>query len=310
MDSRIKPVIIVFIVLFVIIVASQIFKALDIKPLAGVLGSSAKHSFNFGTVPDDIDPKLAEIVEGILKDEPGDYAVVIKDLSVDGKKDYYHNDNVIYPAGSLYKLFLLAAAMRAVEQGSLTPETVISAKQSHLEEELGFVDFGYEKAKKEEVLEYTLAEILQRIATISDNYASLMLAEKLGWDAVQAEAKILGAKATIIKSPISTTPEDIANYFEKLYTKQVVSTASSDKIIELLLKSKLNDRIPTGLPEGIKVAHKTGELSRIRHDAGIVYLENNPYIIVLMSKGLPFEDDGVEVLGDISKRVYEYYNHK
>src|SRR5262249_24773714 len=140
-----------------------------------------------------------------------------------------------------------------------------------------------------------------------DNYAAIMLAEKVGWDQVQAEADDIGASNTTIKAPISTTAGDMALYFQDLYQGQIVSASDSGQIIDLLATDQINDRIPDQLPSGLKIAHKTGELDGVRNDAGIVFLDGNPYLIVLMSENVPYEDDDVQLLSNISKDVYDYF---
>ncbi len=61
---------------------------------------------------------------------------------------------------------------------------------------------------------------------------------------------------------------------EKIYLGKAVSQGASIEMKNLLLAQAVDDRIPKYLPENIKVAHKTGELDTLRHDAGIVYGEN------------------------------------
>lgn len=300
----------------------------DKKPLVGDINLSKNWSFNYQN------SELNSIVKKELENQDGDYAIYIEDLSSTKEQPVSINSTQLFPAGSLYKLFLMAAALEEEEKGNLKDDDVISSDIAHLKEVLGSQEFGYEDYDDSDQLKYSVGEILQRVATISDNYASIMLAEKISWDKVRAQAGKLGARSTIIKAPISTTADDIGLFFKKLYLKQVVSENVSDKIINLLSKSRLNDRIPEKLPEGLKIVHKTGELPRVRHDAGIVYLEDKKteeksqgdqeteeqkdigtdvseeakaYVIVVMSKDLTGEDDGVAVLANISKVVYDYY---
>lgn len=266
-------------------------------------------------IPQEQSP-LDKIVKQNLKEKKGSFAVVVESLP--GGEGYQYNGVELFPAASLYKLILLAAVMKEVEDRQMNLDDTVSSTKTHLVDVLGEVDFGYEEAP--ERIGYTVQEALERVGRISDNFAAIMLAEKLR--AVRASqddsdkllikmARDLGMTNTSFESdPIATTAEDIAIYFKALYNGQVVSKTASDKIIELLSLSKLNNRIPAKLPEGVKVVHKTGELGRVRHDAGIVYLEGNPYLIVLLSKDLKYEDDGVETLAQISKDVYEYFKGK
>src|SRR5690242_18950069 len=107
---------------------------------------------------------------------------------------------------------------------------------------------------------------MDRIARISDNYAAIMLAEKVGWDSVQAVADEIGAVRTTIKTPISTSADDAAILLEKIYIGQMVSFEASEQIIDLLTKAQANNRLPAKLPQGLNIAHKTGELSQVRND--------------------------------------------
>jgi beta-lactamase class A len=186
-------------------------------------------------------------------------------------------------------------------------ETQISAKLSHLDGILGGRDFGYEEFDADETIGHTVREALARVAAFSDNYAAILLAEKVGWDSIQQMADGVGATKTSIKNPIITSAEDVGLILEKLYKGEVVSLESSEQILDLLSKSQMNNRIPAKLPQDIRIAHKTGELSGVRNDAGIVFLDGNPYVIVEMSQNLTGEDEGVENLAEISKIVYDYY---
>jgi len=253
------------------------------------------------------DSDLQNKIENFLEEKDGDYAVFVKDLLPEGKRNVYINSDQPYEAASLYKLFLMAAAFESVNDGEMTLETEISAKLSHLEDVLGSVDYGYQHLSSDEVATYTVLECLDRIARISDNYAAIMLAEKVGWDAIQAAADEIGASNTTIKTPISTSAEDVGLLLEHIYKGEVGSFESSEQIIDLLTKAQINNRIPAKLPQDLRIAHKTGELSRVRNDAGIVFLDGNPYLIVMMSKNLKGEDEAIENLAQVSKIVYDYY---
>lgn len=254
-----------------------------------------------------VDNKLQSKVEAYLADKDGEYAIYVMDLKPEGKRNICIRCSEPFEAASLYKLFLMDAVYQAVYGGKLTMDSEISAKMSHLKEVYGDVDFGYEDFSDDEIIVYTVGEALERVASISDNFAAIMLAEKIGWGTIQNAADEIGATQTSIKSPITTSARDIGTLFEKLYKGEIVSLESSEKILDTLTKSKLNNRIPALLPEDIKIAHKTGELAGVRNDAGVVFLNANPYVIVIMSKDLRGEDDGVENLAQISKIIYDYY---
>lgn len=278
--------------------------------LAKIELGEAQHSFRkiLGEKKTNIeDPGLTAKITDFLKEKDGEYAIYVYDLTPGGKRNVAINSDKSLEAASLYKVFLMGAVFNAVTNGTITLDTEISAKLSHLEEVFGSVDFGYQDLSSDEVATYTVRESLQRVAEISDNYAAIMLAEKIGWKSVQSFADEVGATQTVISSPILTSAEDIGLFFKKLYLGESLPFEAGEEILNMLSKSKLNNRIPAKLPDNLKIAHKTGELAGVRNDAGIVFLESNPYIIVMMSQNLKGEDNGVENLAEISRIVYEYY---
>nr|MBA3239796.1 serine hydrolase [Acidobacteriota bacterium] len=62
-----------------------------------------------------------------------------------------------------------------------------------------------------------------------------------------------------------------------------------------------------GLPAGLRVAHKTGSITKINHDAGIVYVpgRKKPYVLVVLTRGLTEEKRAHRLIADISRAIYE-----
>jgi len=87
----------------------------------------------------------------------------------------------------------------------------------------------------------------------------------------------------------------------------VVSKEASESMIEVLKRQHYNDVIPALLPDHVVIAHKTGSISHVHHDSGIVYLpDGRKYVLVLLSKDLVDFDDGTRLLQNISKMIYDY----
>lgn len=251
------------------------------------------------------DSALAALIQPLIPTDNGDYAIVIRSLA-DDQHNYFYQSNRTFPSASLYKLFLLSSAYRQITDGKLALDSTVSGNTDDLITRLGGVENGYQDVSGS--ISDTVEDCLDRIARLSDNYCALMVADKIGWDTIQQEAGILGASHTSIKSPITTSPEDISSYFNQLYHGQIVDATASAKIVDLLATNFNNNRIPALLPEKLKIAHKTGELGGVRHDAGIVYLPGHPYLIVMMSENLNYEDDAADSMAQISKTVYDYFS--
>jgi beta-lactamase class A len=109
----------------------------------------------------------------------------------------------------------------------------------------------------------------------------------------------------------TTSAQSLMVIYEKLAKGEVVSPGASAAMIEILKRQNYQDVIPALLPTGVTVAHKTGSISGVVHDSGIVLLpDGRRYVLVLLSKELPDLDEGTRLLQNISKMIYDYMIQK
>jgi beta-lactamase class A len=106
----------------------------------------------------------------------------------------------------------------------------------------------------------------------------------------------------------TTTAYDQMLIFSKMAEGLTVNKSSSDAMINILLDQKFNDKIPSKLPKKVKVAHKTGWITGVNHDAGIVILpDGRKYVLVLLSKELENDKAAVKSMAKVSKMIYDYF---
>jgi beta-lactamase class A len=92
-----------------------------------------------------------------------------------------------------------------------------------------------------------------------------------------------------------------------IQTGAAASGASTDSMRAILLRQEFNDEIPAGLPPGTPVAHKTGQITGHLHDAAIVYPKQRPpYVLVVLTRGIPDEKVARSLIADISRLVYDH----
>jgi beta-lactamase class A len=105
----------------------------------------------------------------------------------------------------------------------------------------------------------------------------------------------------------TTTAYDLLIIFEALAKGKVVSSGASQQMIDILLHQQFNTVIPARLPASVRVAHKTGNITGVLHDSGIVFLpDGHTYILVLLSKNIESEETATSLLAEISERIYKY----
>ena len=249
------------------------------------------------------DSKLSEVIEPILKEEQGEYAVVIENLTTG--ETFELNSDREFLAASLYKLWVMAAVFEKMEQGTLDKDDVMAEEVAKLNEQF---DIATESAELTEgSFSMSVTEALNKMITVSHNYAALLLSRAVRLSSVASFMDKHGYDNSSLNPP-TTTAADIAIFYKDLYERKLVSPEASIEMMELLKKQEWNDRIPKYLPAEIVSAHKTGELDQAKHDAGIVFTENGNYIIVLMSE-TNSQANAAEVEARISEAVYNYFNN-
>lgn len=84
-----------------------------------------------------------------------------------------------------------------------------------------------------------------------------------------------------------TTPTDLGQLLAKLYFGELLTPDSNEAMLDALKNTQFNSRIPAGLEHAVPVAHKTGTSpeERIYNDAALVLLPENPFVLVILSRG-------------------------
>jgi beta-lactamase class A len=106
----------------------------------------------------------------------------------------------------------------------------------------------------------------------------------------------------------TTTAYDLMLLFERLGQRSAVSPEADEAMINILLDQKFNDAIPALLPEGVKVAHKTGWITRVRHDSGLVILpDGRQYALVILTKDWESDEANTLIMAQLSRKIYDYF---
>ena len=165
--------------------------------------------------------------------------------------------------------------------------------------------------------EVALEELVQRMIDRSSNLATNLVIELIGAPRVMTLMKEIGAgkiqvlrgveddKAYEAGMNNTTTAYDLMLIFRALGESRVISPDASAKMIEILAAQEHNDGIPAGLPPGTRVAHKTGTITRIAHDSGLVIRpDGSSYVLVVLTRGFPKSSEAEKVIAAISRAAW------
>jgi len=267
----------------------------------------------FGTIKTDLIKlpmrvDLGTVVEKTLEGSKGEYSIVVKNLKTG--QAYSLNEHREFDAASLYKLWIMAEAYNQVQDGRLKENEVLSGDIEALNEK--FKIASEEAELTQGPVSFTVTSALRQMITISHNYAAFLLTEKIKLSSVREFLESNGFSQSSVGTDGATpktTAFDIALFFEKLYKGELADKKNTDKMLNLLKSQQLNNKLPKYLPEGTVVAHKTGEIGFLSHDAGIVYSQKGDYIIVVSSK-TDYPPGAKERIAKISQAVYSYFQNK
>jgi beta-lactamase class A len=160
--------------------------------------------------------------------------------------------------------------------------------------------------------------LLRLMITRSSNFATNTLISLVGADAVTRTMRSFGASRIQVLRGVedgkafdkgmnnTTTPRDLAIILAAIEEGRAASPEATREMREILLAQEFNEKIPAGLPEGTRVAHKTGEITAHSHDAAIVYpLGRKPYVLVVLTRGIQDGAKSSKLIADISLIIYE-----
>jgi len=162
-------------------------------------------------------------------------------------------------------------------------------------------------------------ELVERMITRSSNLATNTVIALVDAKRVTKTLRSLGARQMTVLRGVedgkayqkglnnTATARDLATLMTAIEQGKAASPASTQAMRSILLAQELNLEIPAGLPPGTPVAHKTGQISGVLHDAAIVYPSGRPpYVLVVLTSGIPDEKVARSLIADLSRQVHAH----
>ena len=234
-----------------------------------------------------------------------------------------HLADVRMHAASTMKIPVLIELVRRIDQGALRWDDSLLVRnrfRSIVDGSPYSLDAGDDsdstlyRREGQRVSVHRLAELMIQW---SSNLATDLLIDRLDPVRVNATAHALGADSIEVRRGVedgkayaaglnnTTTARDLAVLLGAIVSGRAASPAATDSMVQLLLGQEFNAGIPAGLPAGVRVAHKTGDITGIHHDAAIVFPPSNrPFVLVVMTRGYPDGPTAEHVMAEVARRVY------
>jgi beta-lactamase class A len=161
----------------------------------------------------------------------------------------------------------------------------------------------------------SLRQLCEQMITVSSNFAANLLIERLGVENIRRTVTRLGADGMQVLRGVednkafdrgmnnTTTARGLLVLMEKIATGHAVNPSADAEMAAILKRQHFNDGIPAGLPAGTVVGHKTGSITKIHHDAGIVY-GPKPYVLVVLVRGIQDQKVSAALIASISREVW------
>ncbi len=263
-------------------------------------------------------------IENQISNIDGDVAVAFLDLS-DEKKNVFINVDEQFHAASTMKVPVMIELYKQQSEGKINLNDSILLKnefKSIVDGSLYKMDIGEDS---DDVIYSKIGsmqkmyDLMYGMIILSSNLATNVLIEVVDAKKTTATMRSLGADKIEVLRGVedikayekglsnSTTANDLLVIMKAIANGTAGTKEDCKAMLTILKDQKWNDMIPKYLPENIEVAHKTGSITGVHHDAAIVYLPNGKsYVLVLLSKNLKDFDKGTDQLAKISKSVYDF----
>jgi beta-lactamase class A len=258
-----------------------------------------------------------------IKNQPCTVAVVFKNLQSGEKVSI--NDKTQMHAASTMKVGVMIEVYRQADQGrfrmsdsievynrfrSIVDQSPFSLPIPDAEGDPVFRSLGKKMTRR---------DLVYYMITWSSNLATNILIDQVDARAVQKTVRALGAKKMLVRRGVEDSlafakglnneicGRDLLILLEAIANDKAASAPACADMITIMLDQHFRNAIPARLPAEVRVAHKTGSITAIHHDAALIFLpDGRRYILVVLTKGMTDQKKSSRLISEISRRVYDF----
>jgi beta-lactamase class A len=242
-------------------------------------------------------------LQAYISEQPGDWSYYLIDLTT--AQTIGQGAQVMHPAASTIKLPLALYIYDEVVQG-----------RASLDEKLTYLESDWEDGAGSLLWELTpgdtmtVGELVEIMVRQSDNVAKNMLMRRFNRDGLFAWIRAQGGEVELRDDGdgglIYTNAETLASMMRLLYQNQAFRNGSlRETLLTYLESTDFADRSEAGVPDGVRVAHKIGNLPDVVNDVGLILAPHGPYILVALSEGVS-DEGGADTIAALTQMSYQY----
>jgi len=244
------------------------------------------------------DPVLASRLDQALSGVDGRVGVAVKDLG--SGRGAVLNGNLELQSASLYKLPVLYTVFDV----GLKMSEELTISDEALSYDTGTMELGAGET-------LSIAELLERMVTLSDNTSAVMLGSRLGAGNVDASITALGMTTTHYSlDRMTSSALDMLHLTEQIADGKAVSPPASADMLHLLLRQRVNDRLPRLLSDDVQVAHKTGNLPGVVNDVGVLYGPHSTVAVAALVSDTTDETAAATAIAQIGLAASSYFEQQ
>lgn len=221
----------------------------------------------------------------------------------------------VFPTASLFKVPILVELLRQNSLGMIDMNTPVLLQQKYWADGSGVLQAQIGKS-------FTVQELVDKMIGVSDNTAALALLDLVGTDNVNLTLQANGFEVTRLRNgwpkrdwggkpgENTTTPREMGALLEKIASGKILDERASQEAVKILSQKQQASWLDVRLPGAVQVAHKTGELMGVRHDAGIVYGPGGPFVVVVMTEGISEYGKAADSISTIARSTFDFFQSK
>jgi beta-lactamase class A len=238
-------------------------------------------------------------LQAYLSAQGGQYGVYMQEL--DSGRELGYGDSNLLEAASVIKVPVAVYVYRQAEAGKFDLDDQIALQSSDFMGGTGTLNGSAQAGDK-----YSYRDLVSRMIRLSDNTAWKALLRTMTRDAVNAYTDTIGAP-DCDQWTNNCNARQIGQVLAALARGRLLNADDTQELLGFLESTVFNDRINYYL-KGATIAHKVGMDGGVINDAGIVYVDGDPFVIAVFTT-TDNPSKGVQVIRDVARAASHYYGH-